>query len=65
MECGEILQPISVIECLGIAIIGVKLSIASFSSPKYGVERSPKQRDFSYNFGPTNLFRHRTFTDYY
>ena len=28
MECGEILQPISVIECLAIAIVGVKLSIA-------------------------------------
>ena len=38
MECGEILQPISVIEYLGIAIIGVKLSIAKFSSPKYGVK---------------------------
>ena len=47
MECGENLQPISVIECLVIAIIGVKLSIAPVSSPKYGVETSPKQRDFS------------------
>ena len=47
MECGEILQPISVIECLGIAIIGVKLSIAPFSSPKYSVETTLKQPDFS------------------